>query len=255
MVSLVQIPLVLAITLLAFFGWLLTTVAGGGGPLLLVPAVSFLLGAEAVAPVVTIAALVGAPARAGLFWKAIDWRIVGWYLPGAVPGALLGAYVFAITESGWLRIIVGLFLISTMLQFRFGESRGWLRMPTPGFLPVGFGLSVLSGLIGGVGPLLNPFYLGHGTEKEAMIGTKAVNASVMHASKLGAYVGLGAFAWKYLLYGLCAGIAAILAAWLGKRVLGRMPVGLFRRLVVSVMVAAGGLMIWSERALLRGLWD
>ena len=112
----------LLIALAGFFAWLISTLAGGGGALIMVPVLSFLVGAQAVAPIVTLGTMIGGPSRIYLFWEEINWKIVKWYLPGAIIGAFFGAYVFATLEAEWLQIVLGLFLVSTLFQYRFGRE-------------------------------------------------------------------------------------------------------------------------------------
>src|SRR5207302_8172884 len=129
------------------------------------------------------------------------------------PGGLLGAWVFAHTKAEWLQIIVALFLLSAPLQYRFGERERSFHVLLWWFLPAGLTVAFLSGLIGGMGPVLNPLYLNYGTVKEEMIGTKSVNSFVMHLTKLGTYAALGAFRSEYLLYGVTVGTTAVAANW------------------------------------------
>jgi membrane associated rhomboid family serine protease len=55
-------------------------------------------------------------------------------------------------------VIVGIFLISTVFQYRFGEKQRSFPMRILFFLPLGFIVSLFSALIGATGPVENPFY-------------------------------------------------------------------------------------------------
>ncbi|HET7275871.1 MAG TPA: sulfite exporter TauE/SafE family protein [Longimicrobiaceae bacterium] len=241
------------LALAGFVAWTVSTLAGGGGALLLVPAVSYLIGTRAVAPVVTLTAMLGSPARIYLFWEHIDWKIVRWYLPGAVVGALAGAWIFSTTQAEWLQIIVGLFLISTVWQYRFGKREQSFEVRLWYFLPAGLTVSFFSGLIGATGPVLNPLYLNYGAIKEEMIATKSVSSFVMHLIKIGTYTALGALSGSYLLFGLAAGLAAVAANWVGKRWLKKLTEERFRQLVIAVMVVSGISMLWGQRDILVNL--
>src|SRR5688572_13208493 len=81
--------------LAGLLAYVISTLSGGGGSLLLVPVISFFIGAKATAPVVNLGNLIGEPVRLVLFWKNIEWRLVKYYLPSAIAGALLGAWVFS----------------------------------------------------------------------------------------------------------------------------------------------------------------
>jgi uncharacterized membrane protein YfcA len=109
-------------------------------------------------------------------------------------------------------------------------------------------VAFFSGLIGGMGPVLNPLYLNYGVVKERMIGTKSFNSFVMHVVAIGTYTTLGAVKRDYVLYGVAVGVAAILANWLGKRSLQHISEKRFRQIVVWVMVVSGTVMLWQQRA-------
>jgi uncharacterized protein len=116
------------------------------------------------------------------------------------------------------------------------------------FLPTGLGVSFVSGLIGTMGPVLNPMYLNYGVVKERMIATKSLNSFVMHIAKIGTYTAFGALTGRLFLFGLAAGLGAMSANWLGKRLLGEMSTTRFRQVVIVVMVVSGLVMLWQQRA-------
>src|SRR5438093_4041677 len=89
--------------------YIISTLSGGGGSLLLVPVINFFIGGKATAPILNLGNLIGEPVRIILFWKNIEWRIVKYYLPSAIAGAVLGGWIFANIKLEWLQIIVGLF--------------------------------------------------------------------------------------------------------------------------------------------------
>jgi uncharacterized membrane protein YfcA len=101
---------------------------------------------------------------------------VRYYLPSATAGTVLGAVIFSNIKLEWLQIIVGLFLISTIFQYRFGKKERSLEMKLIWFIPLGFIVELLTTIIGAVGPVLNPFCLNYGLQKEKMIATKTMNS-------------------------------------------------------------------------------
>src|SRR5205809_163652 len=124
----------LIIFLAGFTAYIISTLSGGGGSLLLVPVINFFIGGKAAAPIVNLGNLIGEPVRIILFWKNIEWRIVKYYLPSAIVGAVVGAWIFSSLKLEWLQVIVGLFLISTIFQFRFGKTKRSFRMKLNWFI-------------------------------------------------------------------------------------------------------------------------
>lgn len=227
-----------------FLAWIVSTVGGGGGALLLVPLVGFVVGAQAVAPVATLATIVAGGGRAFVFWRDIDWSVVRWGLPGALAGGFLGALLFSRAPAEWLQVVVGLYLVSTLLQYRFGRRKRTFSVSKWWFLPAELVTGFLDGLIGAVGPVMNTLYLNAGIEKERMVGTKTAVSLPTHFVKIGTYSLLGAMTGQLWLLGLAAGAGALASNWLAKRLLAGMDESRFRMIVVGFMAVSGAAMIW-----------
>jgi uncharacterized membrane protein YfcA len=237
-----------------FIAWIVSTIGGGGGAALLVPLVGFIAGAQAVAPVVTLATLMAGGGRAFVFWKDIEWSVAKWGLPGAALGGFLGAALFSSAPAEWLQIIVGLYLVSTVLQYRFGQRERTFKVAKWWFLPAELFVGFLDGLIGAVGPVMNTLYLNAGVTKERMVGTKTAVSLPTHLVKIGTYTTLGAMSGQLWLFGLAAGAGALVSNWLAKRLLKEMPESRFRAIVVGFMAASGIVMIWQQRETIAALF-
>ena len=229
-----------------FCAFTLSTVAGGGGALMLVPLINFFVAKEATAPLVHLGNFIGRPTRIILFWKHIRWDIVKAYLPLACIGAFLGAWLFASLKLEWLQIAIGIFLISTVWQFRWGKKKSSFPMKLKYFGPIGFGVSFFSSLIGATGAVLNPFYLNYGVEKEELVATKAANSFFIAIIQLSTYAKFGRLQDDLWLYGLAIGLGAALGNFLGKSLLKKMSNQSFRIGVVLMMVVSGVVMIAQQ---------
>lgn len=234
---------------ISFVAWFISMLAGGGSPLVLIPVVSVLAGAQAVAPVITLGMLIGNLQRTVVFHQAIDWQITRWQMPGVLLGAMLGGYLFTQIQATWLQGIVAIALV--LMAINTGLGKGTLAVPVKAwyFLPIAASNAVLSGIVGSTGPVLNPIYLSYGLDKETLIATKSVNVAVMHIVKLLTYLSLGVMTPTYLAYGLVIGAAAIPANWLGQQVLERMSSVQFRQAVLGFVAFSGMWMLWQQRSL------
>jgi hypothetical protein len=238
---------IVLLLLASFIAWFISSLAGGGSPFIIVPMVNFLLETQAVPPVVTTGMLLGNLQRTFVFWQDIDWQLTWWYLPGGVLGAILGAFVYTQTQLQWLQILLGLFLVSSVFSFGLGKKEKSFQVQGWFFLPAGFVYAFLSGLIGSIGPVLNPFYLNYGLVKEKMIATKSAHVVVVHVAKIFTYAVFGAFTQSYLWYGLVIGIAAVPANWLGQIVLKKISDEQFRQFVIALVTISGLLILWDQR--------
>jgi len=237
----------LLLALASFIAWFISSLAGGGSPFIIIPMVNFLLEPQAIPPVVTTGMLLGNFQRALVLWRDIDWQLTWWYLPGAVLGAILGAFVFTQTELQWLQVLLGLFLVSSVFSFGLGKKEQSFKVKGWFFLPAGFIYAFLSGLIGSIGPVLNPFYLNYGLVKEKMIATKSAHVLVVHVAKMVTYAAFGALSLPYLGYGLIIGIAAVPGNWLGQMALKRISDEQFRQFVIVLVTISGLLILWEQR--------
>lgn len=237
----------------SFVAWFLSMLAGGGSPFILIPVISLLLGAQAVAPVITTGLLIGNAQRGLVFWHQVDWQVTAWYVPGAILGAIIGCYGLTQIHVEGLQLVLGVGLLAMVANYLLAPKESQFTVRTWYFLPLSFINAIGSGLIGSTGPVMNPVYLSYGLEKEAMVATKALNKTALHLIKLSAYAAFGSLSPDYLAYGLVIGLGAIPANWLGKMVLEKMSAEQFRQLVFAFVAVSGVAMIWQQRHFLT-IW-
>lgn len=223
--------------------FIISVISGGGGAILLIPVTSWMLGAAAAPPVINLATFISNGSRIYLFWHHIDWSLTKYYVPSAILGAWLAAPIFSRLNANWIQLLVGVFLVSTIFQYKFGKVSKTFNMPKIGFIPLGFIIAFMSTLIGGLGPILNPFYMNAGLEKESLIATKTANSFFMGVVQISSYAFFGLLTAKIWLYGLVLGLGAVIGNIIGKRFLAGMSVSQFRIMLLILMVVSGLIMI------------
>ncbi|MFZ6050995.1 sulfite exporter TauE/SafE family protein [Halocola ammonii] len=226
--------------------FILSTVSGGGGALVLVPSLSFYFKTDVVAPLIHLANFIGRPSRSLLFWQHIRWDVVKAYLPSALIGGFLGAWLFASMKMEWLQIIIALFLISTAFQFRWGKKKPSFEMRRCYFAPLGFSVCFLSSIVGATGPVLNPFYLNFGVTKESLIATKSVNSFFVAIVQISTYAYFDAIFGVFWGYGIALGLGATAGNLIGKRLLRKVSDKRFRQFVIIMMVISGVVMLVKQ---------
>lgn len=245
-IAILEWPILILMLLCGIAAFTLSTVSGGGGALVLIPVLNRVLGVQHTAPVLNLGTFLGRPARLAIFWKHIHWEVCWYYAPTAIVGAWIGSWLFSSIRMEWLQLVVGLFLVSTIFQFRFGKRKQSFIMQKEYFIPLGFLVSILSTMVGGMGPVLNPFYLNLGLDKEDLIATKTANSFFLGMSQVGSYAFFGLLQNQFWLFGIALGIGASIGSIIGKRLLGKMKSTTFRKLVIALMVISGLLLLFNQ---------
>lgn len=238
-----SILMLLGLFLLGVGTFTLSTISGGGGAMMQIPILNFLIGTTKTAPVINLGAFISRPARIALFWKYINWKVFWYYVPSAMIGAWLASWWFSEVKIYWIQIVVGLFLISTFFQYRFGKKKQSFPVRMWYFIPLGFIISIVGTFTGGMGPILNPFLLNVGIEKEELVGTKAAQSFFLGISQISGYTFFGLLSAELWVYGIALGLGASLGNYFGKLILRNMSKLSFRRWVIAVMVISGIVLI------------
>ncbi len=221
----------------------LSTLTAGGGALMLLPVLSYLIGAQQVAPVMNLGNFIGRPVRLVLYWKSIKWEIVKYYLPASFIGAFTGAWLLVSLPVNEIQIVIGIFLISTILQYRFGKKKRSFTMRLWYFIPIGIVVPFVTSVTGALGPLLNPFLLNYDMNKEELIATKTFNSFGAGLVQIGSYTFFGALYGELWLWGLALGLGISVGNYFGKRLLARVTEVTFRRWAILFMVISGILLL------------
>lgn len=235
----ISLWLLISLFTLGAAAFTLSTISGGGGALMQIPILNFLIGTSQTAPVLNLGTMISRPSRILIFWKQIAWGVFWFYVPAAILGAIIAAWFFSEANIAWIQIFVGLFLISTFFQYRFGKKERSFNVRLWYFIPLGFFISVIGTLTGGMGPVLNPFLLNAGIEKEALVGTKAAQAFFLGIAQISSYAFFGLLTRELWIYGIALGLGATLGNLIGKRLLETMSSLAFRKWVIAIMVISG----------------
>lgn len=89
-----------------------SAVSGGGAGLVLMPVLRMGLGMEQVPVALSLGSAASSIARIGAFCRHIEWRIVRWFVPCSLPGALMGAWLLQYVSPAYAQWMVGLFLVA-----------------------------------------------------------------------------------------------------------------------------------------------
>lgn len=166
-------------------GWLNTT-AGLGGGVMLVLALSLVLGPVEALALSSPALLLGNLHRLALHRQDIDLRIALPFALGAFPGSLLGGLLAVAIPPALLQALL---VLTTLLAL--ARALGlWLPRPTRAALvPAGFALGVAAATTGSAGLAVGALLHSSGLTGARYVATIAAAALAMH---LGRLIGYGA---------------------------------------------------------------
>lgn len=214
------------IVVIAFVSSAVTGAFGLGGGLLLLAAMSILFPPAAVVPVHGVAQLGSNASRWGFLKEHTVMPIVIWFTLGAGLGAALGAMVVVELPEALLRVGIGLFILFTV----------WVPKPTSFtagnrfFFMGGAVSSFLTMFFGATGPIVATILAAARLDRLQIVSTHALCLLIQHGFKTLAFGFLGfAFSEWALLIGLII-LAGFAGAYLGTRVLKKMPDGDFQQI-------------------------
>lgn len=229
---------------LGFFVWSFSTASGGGGPLLFLPAVSFVAPLREVSPITCVTAGLVSVHRLYLFRGHIDWRVLAWWLPGSLIGATVGVQIFAAIHEDWLMALLGTFLVYHALYAMFHRGHRSFVVKRWYYTIAGIVFAGTSAIVGGAGPGINALLLNDDVSKERLIATKAVAATAVQTVKLIGYLHFAQIGSHVLLLGGIAAIGAMLGNVVGKHVLNRLPESRFRTIANGLILTSGLLLLY-----------
>lgn len=222
----------------AFLAAVVAALAGTGGGIILLPVLVSAFGVREAIPLYAVVLFAGNMSRVWMNRHEIEFKVVGWFLLGAMPAAVAGSWLFTrVPDLGLMRML-GVFLIGSVI-WRYLRRGVKPSFPATRFMGIGALFAVVSGIVGSAGPFLAPFYLSYGLAKGAFIGTEALGTAGMHVAKLLTYQTLGAMSEPLWLRGLMLAPVMIAGSFLGKRLMDRIPTAYFVRMVEGIIVLFG----------------
>ena len=248
--------LTLGLALAALIG-LSLGLLGGGGSILTVPVLVYVLGIAAKPaiamslPVVGITSLVGA---------ALHWRLGNVRVPtaltfgllamvGAFAGARLALFLSGTVQLALLAVVM-VAAAASMLRGTRGESETAAPSRPVLLVPVALGVGVLTGLVGiGGGFLVVPaLVLLARVPMRQSVSTSLLVIAMNSASGFAGYLGSVHLDWGFL---AAFTAAAVAGALVGAALVARVPQAALKRGFAVFLLAMGGFVLFKNRDAFR----
>lgn len=232
------------IILATLFASIVAGTTGYGIGLTTLPVFSIILGTRFAIPIVAIVQLMSNSSRVVVNRAQVNWRCGLWFGLGAVPGALAGAWLFAHLPIQGLDYLAGGYLLCVpLIRRKFAHV---FKLPERAFGFIGFFSSLVSGLIGIVGPLCAPFFLALGLTKGGFVGTEAFGSVFTHTAKLTGYAVNHAMTIRQLFIGIALAPITWLGSWIGRHIANRLKDHHFINIIDVISILFGLLMIFKR---------
>ncbi|MDQ4014745.1 MAG: sulfite exporter TauE/SafE family protein [Thermoproteota archaeon] len=211
------------------------TMAGFGSSTIFLPLALLFVDFKTAIILVAIFHLFGNLSRIIFFRQGFDKKII---LQFGVPGilfSLLGALMIGVLPQPVLKLVLGVFLITTSVSFLIKPE---LTIPAniSTFIAGGSVTGFITALVGTGGALRAILLQGFNIEKIKYIATAATIALATDATRIPVYISQGFLTEQYFIYiPILFGIA-ILGSFIGRRVVKRINQGLFRKIVLVAII-------------------
>lgn len=234
-------PVEIAVILVAaVFASIVKTMLGSGYPLILVPVV-------ALFSTVETAAVIAAPANVLLnlilaveLWdRRHDTVFLGRFVVASIVGAAAGTLLLPVAPDRVLRLalaaVIVLFIVNRTRQVDVAFSPATTARLSP---LVGGIAGLFQGATGVSGPIVAPWHLTLGLDRDPFVYSVGVIYGVSTAAQLAFIVGQGLFDAERILIALALIPIAFVFAPVGSRLRARLDLALFERLVIVLLVAS-----------------
>lgn len=170
--------------LLVAMGSLITSLTGLGGGTLILAGLLLVYPPELAIPLHSFTQLAANGLRAGIFYKSVNWKVVGAYASLMIPFAWMGAQVFEHVNSSVLKIFVGVFILISIIPFKW-KPKDEPKLKT--FVIAGAASGFLGIFVGAVGPMVTPFFNRLKIPREGSLSTKSAGQMLLQFSKIVAF--------------------------------------------------------------------
>jgi uncharacterized membrane protein YfcA len=234
--------------LTAGFTSMLTAAMGIGGGLLLLAVMGQIVPLTALIPVHGLVQLGSNANRALMLRRHIDWRLLGLFAAGAIPGAVLASMVVVQLPLATIQLCIGLFI----LWLVWGPKPGKRELSRAGLLLVGAMTTVLTVFVGATGPLVGAYIHRAAYDRFRTVATFASCLSVQHMLKAAVFSFIGFSFVDWLGLSLAMIGAGALGTWIGLHLLKKIPAERFSLIFRTLITLLALRMLWLALVALSG---
>ena len=219
----------------ALIAEIIGTMAGFGSSTIFLPLALLFVDFKTAIILVAIFHLFGNLSRIIFFRQGFDRRIILQFGVPSILFSLLGALLIGVLSQPTLKLILGIFLITTSSSFLIKPE---LKIPanTGTFIAGGSATGFITALVGTGGALRATLLQGFNIEKVKYLATAATIALATDVTRIPVYISQGFLTQQYFLYiPILFGIA-LAGSFMGRRIVKRINQELFRKMVLIAII-------------------
>jgi uncharacterized membrane protein YfcA len=219
----------------ALIAEIIGTMAGFGSSTIFLPLALLFVDFKTAIILVAIFHLFGNLSRIIFFRQGFDKKIILQFGVPSILFSLLGALLIGVLPQPILKLILGIFLITTSASFLIKPG---LKIPanTGSFIAGGSATGFITALVGTGGALRATLLQGFNIEKVKYIATAVTIALATDVTRIPVYISQGFLTESYFLYiPILFGIA-LAGSFMGRRIVKRINQEFFRRIVLIAII-------------------
>lgn len=211
------------------------TMAGFGSSTIFLPLALLFVDFKTAIILVSIFHLFGNLSRIIFFREGFDRRAILQFGVPSVLLSLLGAFLIGVLPHPVLKLILGIFLITTSASFLIKPG---LKLPanTGTFIVGGSTTGFITALVGTGGALRATLLQGFNIEKVKYIATAATIALATDVSRIPVYISQGFLTQQYYLYLPLLFVIALAGSFIGRKIVKKIDQEKFRKMVLVAII-------------------
>jgi uncharacterized membrane protein YfcA len=236
----VDVWLFAGLSLASFLTTFLGMVTGAAGGLLLLMVLATVFPPVVLVPLHTVVQLGSNIGRIVMMHEYVLWPILIPFIIGSIIGGIAGAQIFVVLPPRLLQGIIATFALFALWVPQigsFGPERGRFAM-------VGFLSTFIGVFVSATGTLVAPFINSASPDRRNYVATFSTLMAITHTAKMGAFMLAGVAIGVYAPLMAAMIASMVLATWLGRRVLDRVPEKLFRGVLKVVLTLLALRLLW-----------
>jgi uncharacterized membrane protein YfcA len=211
------------------------TMAGFGSSTIFLPLALLFVDFKTAIMLVSIFHLFGNLSRIIFFREGFDRRVILQFGVPSVLLSLLGAFLIGVLPHPVLKLILGIFLITTSASFLIKPG---LKLPanTGTFIAGGSTTGFITALVGTGGALRAILLQGFNIEKVKYIATAATIALATDITRIPVYISQGFLTQQYYLYLPLLFVIALAGSFIGRKIVKKIDQEKFRKMVLVAII-------------------